>query len=365
MKYLKVIDGTKSNGFEYKLNEVNIAQIWNPNTYEPDKMGGFNFSAEDKILRWLHRGNTIYEVNLPKDAEIIEIPSKNCPHGIFRSNKILIKNPKEITENMVIELYKKSSLPNKTYYQCLVTLLYRNHIKAVKYIISDKINKDNIDECILEFEKMITNKQSKNNHKFSYDDLWNEAKEIYDILKEIQSDLLISICVSKEPYIKNITNDKIINITGESGSGKSTYTKKYLNNDNYIVIDTDEIFKDNSDNKNCLKFGKYLKDKYKDNFPKKQFDILYKEILDYFKDTNKTLVIDSAQYRNISDFSILKGKIIVIRTDINTCFKRCLNRYKLNQNYTEEELDRYANKKYGMYSWYKYLNEFIIKVDKL
>ena len=34
-------------------NEVNVAEHWNPNETEPDKMGGFNFSVEDKILRYL------------------------------------------------------------------------------------------------------------------------------------------------------------------------------------------------------------------------------------------------------------------------------------------------------------------------
>ncbi len=43
MKYLKVMFGTKSGAsdFEYKLNEVNVANIWNPNETEPNKKGGF------------------------------------------------------------------------------------------------------------------------------------------------------------------------------------------------------------------------------------------------------------------------------------------------------------------------------------
>ena len=51
-KYVRVMDRTTSNasGFEYKLDKVNIAKLWNPKTLEPDKMGGFNFGTEDKIL---------------------------------------------------------------------------------------------------------------------------------------------------------------------------------------------------------------------------------------------------------------------------------------------------------------------------
>ncbi len=31
-------------------------------------MGGFNFSTEDKILRWLVRGDTLYDVIIPEDT---------------------------------------------------------------------------------------------------------------------------------------------------------------------------------------------------------------------------------------------------------------------------------------------------------
>lgn len=39
MKYVRVLDGTKSNasGFKCKLDEINVAKLWNPNTMEPDK----------------------------------------------------------------------------------------------------------------------------------------------------------------------------------------------------------------------------------------------------------------------------------------------------------------------------------------
>ena len=72
-KYVRVMDGLKSNagGFDYKLDEINVAEKWDPTSLEPEKMGGFNFGTEDKILRWLHRGDTIYDVVIPDDAEVI------------------------------------------------------------------------------------------------------------------------------------------------------------------------------------------------------------------------------------------------------------------------------------------------------
>lgn len=184
----------------------------------------------------------------------------------------------------------------------------------------------------------------------------------------MKNDLLITIDVNKEPYEKVITDDKIINITGESGSGKSTYVKKYINDDKYIVIDTDEIIGNRpTNNKHCLEIRKLLIDKYGNNIPNicEEFNIIYKDILEYYKDTDKYLIIDSAQFRNL-DINLLKGKIIIIRTCIDECYIRTIKRWKsIVKNYTEEELNAYKNRKKAMYEWYKKLNEFIIKVDEI
>ena len=85
------------------------------------------------------------------------------------------------------DFYKKSDLPENTYYQCLVILLYKKYINVAKYIIKDRINEDNINSCIEEFERMITDKHDRNVYEFKYEELWDEAKEIYDILKVIQN----------------------------------------------------------------------------------------------------------------------------------------------------------------------------------
>ena len=189
---------------------------------------------------------------------------------------------------------------------------------------------------------------------------------------EIKEDLKITININKDPYEKVITNDNIINITGESGSGKSTYTQKYLSNDNYIVIDTDEIFGNRpTNNKNSIEIREFLVNKYSDSIPDicENFNVIYAEILNYYKNTNKTLVIDSAQYRNlktVEDIKLIKGKIIIIRTCVNECYNRVINRWKtIKKNYTEDELKSYKESKKGMYEWYKSLNEFIEKIDQI
>lgn len=181
-KYVRVMDGTKSNagGFEYKLDEINYSDNWNPNEIEPDKMDGFNFGSEDKILRWLHRGDTIYDVIVPEDAEIVLC---NEEKGVWRANKIIVTNPRIITDEIVMELYNKTTLSNKVIAQCLQTLLWKNRLEISKYIIRDRVNKENIDEFIKEFENY-----NKKVEKFNYDELGEDSKIIYDMLNEIRGE---------------------------------------------------------------------------------------------------------------------------------------------------------------------------------
>ena len=154
MKYVRVMDGLRSNasGFEYKLNEVNVSEKWDTSTLDPEKMGGFNFGTEDKILRWLHRGDTIYDVIIPDDAEVVLC---NEEKGIYRSNKIIVTNPRPIND-LVMELYNKTTLSDKIIAHCLVTLLWKNRKEISKYIIKDRINKNNVDEILKEFEHSIS-----------------------------------------------------------------------------------------------------------------------------------------------------------------------------------------------------------------
>lgn len=367
MKFLKVMFGTTSganSGLEYKLNEVNVANNWNPTAENGRDFGGFNYSSEDCILRWLHRGDTVYDVIIPDDAENIKLEGATT---IYRCNKIILTNPRKVTDEMAMEFYKKSNIPEKSYYKAMGAVALMNYKNTALAILRNKVNKDNIDLVLDEWNNFM-------NH--GGDGTRIESNEtvvmIDEMLNEIKSDLLVSINVNKEPYIKDITSDNIINITGESGSGKSTYANKYLNDDNYIVIDTDEL-KGNrpTDNKNSLEFRAYLVNKYEENIPDicADFNIIYKEILDYYKNTDKTLVIDSAQYRNLrteEDLRLLKGKIIIIRTPIDTCYERCVNRWKnIMKNYSEDDLEKYKAKKKNMYSWYRYLNDFIKNVNEL
>lgn len=181
-------------------------------------------------------------------------------------------------------------------------------------------------------------------------------------------DLLIDVVVDKKPYIKNFSNEPVINLTGESGSGKSFYAQQYLNDSNYIVLDTDDVFGGFETATGINReYGVHIREKFKE-LPSliEEFDMYYQDIIEYFEGCGKTLVIDSAQFRNMKDVSKLRGKLIVMRTSVNTCYERCLERYKNKYpNYLEEDFIKYRERKKSMYKWYLGLNEFLKRVDEV
>lgn len=366
MKYVKVMFGQTSGAnkdLKYKIGSVNIDKNWNPDAENPKDMGGFNFSTEDKILRWLSRGDTIYDVEVPKDAQMIDCSNKLYPNGIYRANKIILTNPRPVTDSMAKQFYFKSNLKDKSYFKSLAGCAVRGYKNTALQILKDKVNENNVKEALEIYEEFLAYGRDKDGDE-------KLINEIRSYLQEINNPLLITISIDRKPYKKKITEDKIINITGESGSGKSTYVEKYKENNNYIIVDTDIVFNDNkkgNDYENKIK--KIIKNKYKTNSKDllmNNFDECYKTIINCLESENKTIIIDSAQFRNIKDYKILKGQVVVIRTSIDTCFDRCIKRYKTTRrNYSKQDLENYINKKRKMYDWYKSLNEFIKIVDNL
>ena len=362
-KFVKVIYGTTSGAksdFKYKINEINISDNWNPTAGNGRDFGGFNYTTEDCILRWLHRGDTIYDVEIPEDAENIKLEGATT---IYRSNKIIVKNPKKIDDELALNFYNISTIPEKSYYKALGAVAIMNYKKTAIQILKDKVNLENIDEVLEEWNDFI-------NHGGEEDrkDVNETVILINDLLREIKSEMFISRYIDKEPYIKDITNNKIINITGESGSGKSYFTNQYKDDEHYIIIDTDEVFSryEHATGYN-RKLGMYFRNKYS-QLPSlfEDFDLIYGEILNYFAEYSQTIIIDSAQYRNMTDVSKLKGRLIVMRTSIDKCYQRCIDRWiNQNSNYTDEELIKYSERKKGIYDWYKSLNNFLEKVENL
>lgn len=164
MKYLKVMFSEKSryNDFEYKVNEINVSPHWNKNALTPEEMGGLNYSNEENILRWLHNGNTIYEVEIPSDAETVSVRESATPYGVFRSNKIIIKNPKPVTDEMALEFYKKTTIPESAFPKALGSVSLMNYYNTAITIFNDKVTKENVDYYLSEWNDFMSKKERQN-----------------------------------------------------------------------------------------------------------------------------------------------------------------------------------------------------------
>lgn len=175
-KYVKVMFDTKSGAsdFIYKIDEVNISDVWNPNAKNGKDFGGFNYTTIDSILRWLHRGDTLYEVEIPDDAENIKVQSSTI---IYRTNKIIIKNPKKVTDDLAMYFYKISNLSDKAYYQALAVVSIMNYKKTAYAILNDRVNVNNIDEVLEEWKNFIDHGGK------------NDRKDINVLIKEIDEKL--------------------------------------------------------------------------------------------------------------------------------------------------------------------------------
>ena len=183
----------------------------------------------------------------------------------------------------------------------------------------------------------------------------------------------------RNDYIKKITNDNIINITGEKGSGKSYFG---INNDieDNIVIHLDIVFSPlgNKEHNDSLKVRKLLLDKYNNLDIDKYFEEkYYKDIVKYLNKTNKKCYIEGGSISEIEDISIIKGTIIVKRTSVIKCFNRTIKRDYNNKYFMEEErkkhkyiykitrLYKVIKRRIKIFKEYKNIELFIDRIEKI
>lgn len=138
----------------------------------------------------------------------------------------------------------------------------------------------------------------------------------------------LSLFIDKKDIEKNLTKDPIINIIGLKGSGKTTLSSKYINDNKYLVISTDRLYSmptDEKDTKDLELVRKQLLDKYKEIPNNESFIDCYNDIVDYAIKSNKILIIEGNALNNIS-INQLKGKLIIKRTAVTKCFIRSIKR---------------------------------------
>ena len=134
----------------------------------------------------------------------------------------------------------------------------------------------------------------------------------------------------RKDYIKKLTNDDVINVIGTKGSGKTTSTIKYINNDDYIVINCDRLYEMPTDkvveDKYLAEIKNMLKKKYGEICEGEEFINCYSDILDFINKKKKKALIEGNVIYDIKPITLLKGTVIVKRTGIIKCFIRAVKR---------------------------------------
>lgn len=95
----------------------------------------------------------------------------------------VIKLLRTVTDDIAMELYLKSDLPEKSYYKAMVGCAVRGYMNTALKIFEDKVNKENVRLVTLKFEdfcKEGTEKQfGENKH------LNEQTRFIYGKLKKL------------------------------------------------------------------------------------------------------------------------------------------------------------------------------------
>lgn len=144
---------------------------------------------------------------------------------------------------------------------------------------------------------------------------------------------------------KVLTNDKIVNIIGTKGSGKTTYTLKYIKDDNYIVINCDRLLElpsDEIEDQELVKIRSMLNEKYWEIPTWKEFINCYNDIVSYILNKNKKALIEWNIIQSIDPYS-LKGKIIIKRTAVIKSFIRAIKRDYKNEYFMNLEKENHKH----------------------
>lgn len=184
-KYYRVIQTIKEyeDGRKFSINKIVVSdKKINLSAEEKRDIGGFCISTYEYIFRWLIRGDTLCEVEIPDSEKVYKTVSEN---GIYRAEKIILTNPKKIDDDFATKLYLSSTLPEISYFKAMTACAICGYINTALRVCKDKVNKNNVNTAILELngfcERRIMEKYDKNSFEIDNINLLkNELEKIKD-----------------------------------------------------------------------------------------------------------------------------------------------------------------------------------------
>ena len=142
-----------------------------------------------------------------------------------------------------------------------------------------------------------------------------------------------------------LTDDDVINIIGTKGSGKTTTSLKYIEDDDFIAVNLDKLFESpgaNDGDKELPAVRDMLREKYGEIQDGDDFVNYYYDIIDYVTGKKKKVLIEGNSIQDL-ELKLLKGNIIIKRTAVFKSFIRAVKRDYKVQYFMELEK---ANHKY-------------------
>ena len=141
----------------------------------------------------------------------------------------IINGNKNIEVRLLNE--KSSSIKEK---DIIIFSVINDDNKYIKVEVEGLYSYDTIGELLNDFdvENIADQTYTKDSLERLMIDIYGKDKvDSHKIIgikfKKISDDkIIIDESIDKEPYIKELTNDNVINVTGETGSGKSFYSSK-------------------------------------------------------------------------------------------------------------------------------------------
>ena len=149
----------------------------------------------------------------------------------------------------------------------------------------------------------------------------------------------IYLLKDQKDYVKQLTTDNIINMIGTKGSGKTTSSLRYIDNDNYIVINCDRLFElpsEEKEDKELSKIRNMLQQKYGKLNIDDDFTKCYIDIVEYILNKNKGGLIEVNVIQSVNP-KYLKGSVIIKRTAVYKSFKRAVKRDYKNEYFMNIE----------------------------